>query len=173
MADVTFAGMASNQCLVSDINPQQGPDGNASGFSHEFGSGFSLLGKVTSPAGSATSNGVNFDWTFDQTSGTTGTWSLMTDQEATFDVVFAMHAGGYGGAFLFDDQSTVASVLYANTWEINWLDNGSQVLDHSNLTLYVRNVDTVTPIPEPSTYALMLASLGVVGLMARRRRAAQ
>jgi hypothetical protein len=26
------------------------------------------------------------------------------------------------------------------------------------------------PIPEPETYALMLAGLGVVGLLARRRR---
>ena len=31
-------------------------------------------------------------------------------------------------------------------------------------------VMTVTPIPEPSTYALMLAGLGAVGFMARRRR---
>jgi hypothetical protein len=33
------------------------------------------------------------------------------------------------------------------------------------------NVSTVTPVPEPSTYALMFAGLGVVGFMARRRRA--
>ncbi len=31
---------------------------------------------------------------------------------------------------------------------------------------------SVTPVPEPETYALMLAGLGVVGFMARRRRAA-
>jgi hypothetical protein len=28
----------------------------------------------------------------------------------------------------------------------------------------------VAPIPEPETYALMLAGLGVVGFMARRRK---
>ena len=29
---------------------------------------------------------------------------------------------------------------------------------------------TVTPIPEPKTYALMLAGLGAIGVMAKRRR---
>lgn len=35
------------------------------------------------------------------------------------------------------------------------------------------NVGAVAPIPEPETYALMLAGLGVVGFMARRRRQQQ
>ena len=113
----------------------------------------------------------NFSWTFAEATGTTGTWSLTTDQDATFDLVFAMHAGGYSGAFLFDDQATMANQLNANTWQILWLNNGDQVPDFSNLTLFTRDVVT-TPVPEPSTYALMLASLGVVGLMARRRRRA-
>jgi PEP-CTERM motif len=32
------------------------------------------------------------------------------------------------------------------------------------------NVSTVTPVPEPSTYALMLAGLGAIGWITRRRR---
>ena len=31
---------------------------------------------------------------------------------------------------------------------------------------------TVTPIPEPETYALMLAGLGLLGIAARRRKPA-
>ncbi len=38
-------------------------------------------------------------------------------------------------------------------------------------TFFVGNVASpVTPVPEPETYALMLAGLGVVGFMARRRK---
>lgn len=36
-------------------------------------------------------------------------------------------------------------------------------------TAYTLSVD-VTPVPEPETYALMLAGLGVVGFLARRRK---
>ena len=37
---------------------------------------------------------------------------------------------------------------------------------------HVRVMTAVNPVPEPGTYALMLGGLGVVGLLARRRRAA-
>ena len=171
-ADVTFAGIASDQCVIANLNSQAGPNGNTSGFSTEFGGGWSLLGKVTSSAGSAMFGGVNYAWTFAQSSGTTGTWSLTTDQNATFDLVFSMHAGGYSGAFLFDNESTLANQLNSDTWQINWLNNGGNRPDYSNLTLFIRDASTVTPIPEPSTYALMFASLGVMAFVVRRRRAA-
>lgn len=36
----------------------------------------------------------------------------------------------------------------------------------------IYNLGTLPPVPEPSTYALMFAGLGVLGVVARRRRAA-
>ncbi len=166
--DVTFAGLASDACVISGVNPQQGPTGNTSGFDGTFGAGWSLLGKVAG-GGSTTLNGVNFTWGFTQATGTTGGWSLMASQNVTFDLVFAMHASDHSGAFLFDDQPMVAGATTPGTWAIHWLNNGGQVPDFSNVTLFARDVVT-TAVPEPETYALMLAGLGVMGFIARRRR---
>jgi hypothetical protein len=166
--DVTFAGFASDACVISGVNPQSGPNGDISGFSGTFGSDWSLLGKVTSSSGSNTLGGVTFTWGFLQTTGTTGTWTLQASQNVTADFVFAMHASNHSGAFLFDDQEVFAST--PGTWKIEWLNNGERVPDFSNLTLFAR--DVTTPVPEPETYALVLAGLGAVGFTARRRRKA-
>lgn len=168
-SDVTFAGLASDACVISNNNAQQGPDGNTSGFDPApFGTGWSLLGKLPPASGSSLLDGVNFTWAFTQTTGTTGTWTLAADQDVTLDLVFAMHAGSYTGAFLFDDQALAAAT--PGTWAIHWLNNGGRVPNFSNLTLFAR--DIATPVPEPETYALMLAGLGMMGFMARRRRVA-
>jgi hypothetical protein len=169
-SDVTFDALASDACVISGVNPQAGPNGDTSGFSGTFGGGWSLLGKVTSSSGSNTLDGVNFTWGFTQTTGTTGTWSLMADQAVTMDLVFAMHASNHSGAFLFDDQPLVADAVTPGTWSIKWLNNGGNVPDFSNLTLFAR--DVTTPVPEPETYALMLAGIGAMGFVARRRKKA-
>jgi len=165
-ADVTFAGLASDACVISGVNPQQGPNGNTSGFDVPFGDGWSLLGKVTSSSGSNTLDGVNFTWDFVQTTGTTGTWTLEADQNVTLDLVFAMHASNHSGAFMFDDQSVFAET--PGTWSIHWVNNGDRVPNFSNLTLFAR--DITTPVPEPETYALFAAGLAFVGWASRRRQ---
>lgn len=166
--DVTFAGAASDACVISGVNPQAGPNGNTSGFDGTFGGGWSLLGKVTSSSGSNTLGGVTFTWGFLQTTGTTGTWTLAASQNVTADFVFAMHASNNSGAFLFDDQTVFAET--PGTWKIEWVNNGGRVPNFSNLTLFAR--DITTPVPEPETYALFLAGLGMMGFMARRRKVA-
>jgi hypothetical protein len=160
--DVTLGGMDSSSCVISGVNPAQGPDGNTSGFDGAFGGGWSLLSKG---AGSATIDGVTFTLDFSQAAGT---WSLTTDQTATYDLVFAMHASDRSGAFLFDDHTSFASVTQNGTWAIEWLNNGGQVPGFSNVNFFVR--DVVTPVPEPETSALMLAGRGALAFVARRRR---
>ncbi len=51
---------------------------------------------------------------------------------------------------------------------VSFNDYGSKDHDFNDLVVGV----SVSPIPEPETYALMLAGLGVVGFMARRRKQA-
>jgi len=169
--DVTFAGAASDQCVISGVNPQSGPHGDTSGFASTFGGGaWSLLAKLTTTAGNASLGGVNFAWTFAQTTGTLGTWSLTADKAIDFDLVFAMHASNNSGAFLFNDESLLANEVNGGTWKIEWLNNGGNVPNYSNVTLFAR--DITAAVPEPETYALFLAGLGMMGFMAKRRRAA-
>ena len=170
-SDVALGGFSSDQCVVSTVNPQQGAGGNTSGFSTQFGGGWSLLSKIDA-AGNITPNpatfgGVTFNLSFAQASGKTGTWSLVTDKTATFDLVFAMHASNRSDAFLFDDETTVANVVENGTWQIKWINAGGQVPNYSNLTLFVRDV-VVTPVPEPETWAMLVAGLGAIGFMRRR-----
>lgn len=53
---------------------------------------------------------------------------------------------------------------------VRWIEENNTGNDHG---LAIDNVSlSVTAVPEPETYALMLAGLGVIGGLARRRRAA-
>ena len=169
-ADVTFAGADADLCVISTVNPQQGAGGDSSGFDGAFGPGsWSLLGKITSAAGSAIDSGVRFSWTYSQLTTKTGFWSLKSDKDVTLDLVFAMHAANRSGAFLFDNQSLTANQVDPQTWTIKWLNNGGQVPNFSNLTLFDRNI-AVSMVPEPDTSALLWAGLGAIGFVSRRRQ---
>ncbi|MBV9892413.1 MAG: PEP-CTERM sorting domain-containing protein [Rhizobacter sp.] len=166
-SDVTFAGLASDACVIANDNAQSGPSGDTSGFDGTFGTGWSLLGKLPPASGTSTLSGVNFTWGFTGSGTGPGTWTLTADRNVTLDLVFAMHAGSYTGAFLFDDQALVAG--QTGSWRIDWINKGEQNPSYSNLTLFARDI-MVTSVPEPETYALMLAGLGIMGFIARRRR---
>ena len=166
--DVTFAGLASSACVIASNNAQSGASGDTSGFDGTFGTGWSLLGKLPPTSGTSTLNGVNFTWGFTGSGTGPGTWTLTADQNVTLDLVFAMHASNNTGSFLFDGLSLVAG--QTGTWQIDWVNNGDQNPAYSNLTLFAR--DITTAVPEPETYALMLAGIGMMGFMATRRRPA-
>ena len=175
-ADVTLAGQPADAfAYEAGWNPHAGPNGDTSGFGSAFdgfGSGdYNLLDKYE--AGGSFTNAGPLTFTFTGDSGTSGMWTVTNTsatQNVTLDLIFAIHAGNQGGAWLFDNETINAGQTLEGTWQIMWTVgmNGAHP-DFSNLTLFGQDM-VMTPVPEPATYAMLLAGLGVAGVAMRRRR---
>ena len=92
--------------------------------------------------------------------------TLTFDQQLSGKTVVGIHWGNYTGFYLLDLSTPTFSLQ---------VENKNDALDVSTLPgtgggLSNGHVYITTPVPEPSTYALMLAGLAAVGFMARRRR---
>jgi hypothetical protein len=110
-----------------------------------YGSSFATVSSWTAPGG-------NFDW---NSPVATVTAAALDGNAAPNSVL------GLGG--------TVATTWGAgDTLWIRWVERNDVGLDHGlaidNLTF------SVSPVPEPATYVLLLAGLGMMGAMARRRK---
>jgi hypothetical protein len=82
------------------------------------------------------------------------------------------HGYDFDAAFADSSFSHAVFTLGAGSYRIGGLLDQSLLFDGQRLDATAGALRlSVAPIPEPSTYALLLAGLGVVGLLARRRRA--
>lgn len=109
-----------------------------------FGNSFTAVTTWTAPGG-------NFDW---------------TSPVATATAAFV---DGNAAGLVLNRGGTISTnwAPGATLW-VRWIENNDAGSDHG---LAIDNVNfSVTAVPEPGTTALLLAGLGVVGFLARRRR---
>ncbi|MFG6442720.1 FxDxF family PEP-CTERM protein [Roseateles sp. LKC17W] len=125
---------------------------------------FAYIGSATSPttflaAIASSSFGAAATGVLTGTSLTTSAFELGVSSGSDW----AQYTGARAG------QTTVAGYKALVADKANWTINGDGVFTTAvpNTTAFV-----ATPVPEPQTYALMLGGLGLVGWMARRRKAA-
>jgi hypothetical protein len=153
-ADTTFTALASIDCAGSFVGNINGSASETTFLNTEFGSTFTYVGKSDDAGnGPFTSNpAVNMGGT------------LTFDSAISGMFVIGLKAANNYSYYLFDAVSPVTSLTFNSTAGVAVNVRGiPQDLSHANLYI-------TTAVPEPETYALMLAGLGVVGFMAKRRR---
>lgn len=161
--DVTLGGISASQLVYSGgVNPQQGPNGNSSGFAAAFAASgaddwASLAKFAANPApANGKVDGLALIMAFALTDMRHGTWSITnldTGNNLSFDLAFAMHTGGGSGSWLFDNYLLQAGSTAQGAWSLNLFNPGGKLSDYSNLTLFVRNAAAapvaLTPVAAP------------------------
>lgn len=106
-----------------------------------------------------TNEGVSADYAFVVINGTVNTLASATNATIA-SVPYALSTGGM-----------IYSQTFAAATAVNLAFGVVDVTDY-NVTsaLWLDNVKVTAPVPEPETYAMLLAGLGLMGFAARRRR---
>jgi uncharacterized protein DUF642/PEP-CTERM motif-containing protein len=102
--------------------------------------------------------------------------SILEVSAGSVDALFAASSIGYSfQTFDFEADASFATLTFKNPSLPSAYGNFPHLDDVSIVVLSDRNerISTVTAVPEPETYALMLAGLGAMGFLARSRQRAK
>lgn len=158
-ADTSWSALAATDCAGSFGGNINGNASEAAFLDSEWGAltggSFSYLGK-SDDAG-------NGPFTGDPDVATNGT--LTFDQAISGWFVIGLKAANNYSYYLFNATSPITSLTYDSTAGVALNQRGRpQDLSHANLYAVAQ------PVPEPETYALMMAGLAAVGFLSRRRK---
>ena len=191
----TFSSYSSSYAYVYDGSVFQNFSGNPLAVGGLSGSGNVVSGKMTA---STSANYAAYDGYQDYInaySQTLGSISLDAGAIVTFAVPFtvsvtASNAGPNEWAsatayWSLSDNSGYSTssqkYIYANQWQASNSYSGILYLTFQNNSggtqnyslsaeVYTSAGSSIAAVPEPETYAMLLAGLGMVGMIARRRR---
>lgn len=155
-ASTTFTALASSACAGSFVGNINGSASEVTFLNSTFGGGFTYTGK-SDDAG-------NGPFTGNPMVSTLGTLTFDSPLFGMF--VIGLKAADNYSYYLFNALAPTSSLTFSSTAGVALNRNEmSQNLSHA--ALYVR---AVGPVPEPETYALMMAGLAALGFVSRRRR---
>lgn len=169
--DMSFNSQVADDCYgVVSGNITQNSAGFLNGLN--WGGGWTYLD-------STDENGSTFmglDFTVTAVEDTAGTWVLTgidtngatpLNFPTTLDFAVGLKGGTEFAVWAFDNR--VVDGNDSGTFSIVFTNNGGKVPDLSHMIVYAREGATA-PVPEPKDWMLMLAGLGLVGLMVERAK---
>ena len=174
VGNITFEGANADDCygvVGGNINGNAG-EGVLDGVT--WGSGWTYLDATD--AASASFMGIDF--VISATPGTAGSFTLTgTDTNGTaplnlpagFDFVVGLKGGNEYALWGFDD--VIVTGVASGTFSIVFTNRGGNIPALSHMIVFGREAGggTISAVPEPRTYATLLAGLGLVGFAARRK----
>ncbi len=157
--------------LIPGQVPATGATVTLSNFSGAFGSSFELSGDASGTLASAFTLGNTMaynDLFHSVTLG--GTFGF----DVTFGGDYATSAGNIGTTFgvglLAADQVTYLGNANGNLFQMELTPMQGELPGTVDVSVLAGDVASIAAVPEPSEYLMMLAGLGILGALVRRRR---